>query len=127
MEILSRDLGFNESTNSIATPGVKIRYEEEKHAPTDPLPDIVNAIPAARKGCCRISFNDLTEIIEHSHTDPAIPRDHLLRGRIGASHEFPFPRGHNRLTGLHPSETPTHMNLTWFWSHTFGDSLQGFA
>ena len=47
-ELLKRDIGFDDSTNSQMTPGVKIAYDETKHAPTESIADLINSIRFAK-------------------------------------------------------------------------------
>ena len=54
VELLSRDLGLDMGGTSRATPGDKKPYNEEIHAPTEPLDDIIAACVNAAKHSCSL-------------------------------------------------------------------------
>ena len=101
--MLARDMGLEIGVaKSQATPGVKQKYDEEKHAGTeDSLEDIINHIRAIRPRCMKVTFDDsnLVSDIGTSNLSP-IPRDHLLTGELFSKYSIPIPRGCDRYTGL---------------------------
>ena len=79
VELLCRDLGFDlKEGKSQATPGRQIPYKEDKHAPTDPIEDLISAIRVAKKTSLKIRFNDDIEYHDAADQSLKIPWDHLL-------------------------------------------------
>ena len=79
-ELLKRDIGFADSTNSQMAPGINTSYDETKHAPAGSLKDITNAIRHASKQCNRVTFGDDVNMTTYDCTKQRVPADCLLHG-----------------------------------------------